>query len=180
MPEPWQEDERPREPIRVLSAARVLRWVESQWNPKMQEFSEVETERLKYPVSYRDLIIGREELSRFLSEAGRIESALAQFESAAVILERIKDHLIRRILQLDIHGDAREKLEMMLRQRRRKRRQMLERLTGKQFFYFWFCEARYAITGKPNLPLALGDLFEDGEEQVQDHIQAARRTLSGD
>lgn len=157
-----------------------MMWVEHWWNPKMREFAISESQRHGERVSFSDLVIGQEKLSQFLLQVARARSTWERLSSGHEILEGIKDIFTRTLLQMDMKGGAKERLEELFRQRAPDRRQFLERLTGKQFFYFWLCEARQAVAHKPNLPLALGELFGDGADQVRDHVQAARRALRGE
>jgi hypothetical protein len=153
-----------------LALARLWKWIDSQWHPSLQAFA-----RSRFS-SYEDLVFGTDELTLLFQKITLLDQDLEMSRSVDDILIRVRSAFIRFLLEQDM-SPWEDELLYLLQRRIRHGREALDSLSGTEFFYFWFCEARQAISSRPNLPTAVGALFDHSESRVQDYIQAVHRKI---
>lgn len=169
-----EEGHRASAPSRValLALYSLQRWIVQEWNRKLLELG---TTRGK---SYDDLICKDEDLIELYREVLKSEHLIQKAHTT----EEIRNILRRTFLEFTLSRDIEDwgdRLEELLTSGHSGRSGTLPGLSGIEFFYFWLCEAREAISNRPSLPLELGEAFGQSPSSVHSYLQNAHRKIGG-
>jgi len=94
------------------------------------------------------------------------------------VVRVVQRSIVLALLLRDISDEFRVPLAEMLSKKAAPNDELARSIAGSGFFYYWFCEAREPVSGRPALPHSIGRVFGHSEDTVRKFIQDFKRTVA--